>query len=438
MLHNSMSTFRKGLVWFKNDLRLHDNITLNRAIAECDTVICVYVLDNISLSTGCFGFSKSGPHRNQFLYEALLDLEQGLKSKGNCLIFKTGSTVAELSHLCNNYNITDLYFTAEHAPEEEKIIVQVCEQHTLMGIKCHAIEQQCMLDTSLLGYAVSNVPVQFTVFREKAEKKGLPMLPIVQEPDHITQEPMMVEGIKSIAAFLQNNVVTDKRSAYPFSGGESNAKAHIQAYFWEKKLASTYYETRNQLTGTEYSSKFSAWLALGCVSARTIYQEIKSFERTFGANKSTYWLVFELLWRDFFRLTMQRYGSRMFKINGIKPGVPVEWENNLTALTQWINGQTKEPLINALMLELKHTGYMSNRGRQITASYLVNDLKVNWLMGAAYFESVLIDYDVYSNYGNWAYAAGVGNDPRGLRYFNVPKQEVQFDPDGTYIGLWKS
>ena len=107
-----------------------------------------------------------------------------------------------------------------------------------------------------------------------------------------------------------------------------------------------------------------------------------------------------------------------------------------TALNKWINGQTGVPFIDANMMELKLTGFMSNRGRQNVASYLCNDLKVDWRYGAAYFEQQLVDYDVCNNWGNWAYLAGVGNDPRANRYFNIAKQAAMYDPDGSFQQLW--
>jgi deoxyribodipyrimidine photo-lyase len=102
----------------------------------------------------------------------------------------------------------------------------------------------------------------------------------------------------------------------------------------------------------------------------------------------------------------------------------------------WINGITKNDFIDANMLELKLTGFMSNRGRQNVASYLINDLQLDWRFGAAYFEEQLIDYDVSSNWGNWAYLAGVGNDPRTNRYFNIEKQANDYDKSKVFRNLW--
>jgi deoxyribodipyrimidine photo-lyase len=190
------------------------------------------------------------------------------------------------------------------------------------------------------------------------------------------------------------------------------------------------------LIGADYSSKFSPWLANGSLSPREIYYELKKYEEEFGSNESTYWLVFELLWRDYFRFMMKKHRHQFFLQTGIKPTDSPKKYNNQELLNQWINGNTGVDFIDANMIELKLTGFMSNRGRQNVASYLCNDLKLDWRYGAAYFEQQLIDYDVCSNWGNWAYLAGVGKDPRGNRYFNITKQADNYDSKKQYRILW--
>ena len=177
-------------------------------------------------------------------------------------------------------------------------------------------------------------------------------------------------------------------------------------------------------------------MALGCLSPREIYRQLKEYESLYSANESTYWLKFELLWRDYFRFMMKKYNYKYFLQQGIQTKKDTLNEHNQDLLQQWIDGRTGLDFVDANMLELKLTGFMSNRGRQNVASYLCNDLKLDWRYGAAYFEQQLIDYDVCSNWGNWAYLAGVGNDPRGNRYFNIEKQANDYDKNKTFRDLW--
>lgn len=228
----------------------------------------------------------------------------------------------------------------------------------------------------------------------------------------------------------------DKRACLVFKGGEEEALKRLQHYFFETKSLSEYKETRNQLIGANYSSKFSAWLAMGCISARYIYYMVKSYEDTFGANKSTYWLIFELLWRDYFRFMMKKHQHHFFLQAGIRNSNDKLNKHHAGWFEKWKNGNTEIDFVDANMLELKLTGFMSNRGRQNVASYLCHNMKLDWRYGAAYFEEQLIDYDVCSNWGNWMYVAGVGNDPRENRVFNMDKQAAMYDHDQSYRNLW--
>jgi deoxyribodipyrimidine photo-lyase len=146
-------------------------------------------------------------------------------------------------------------------------------------------------------------------------------------------------------------------------------------------------------------------------------------------------LIFELLWRDFFQFQLRKYGSLFFQKNGIN-GKSIAYRNHEDTFWNWANGTTGDDLVDANMIELKTTGWMSNRGRQNVASYLVHDLNINWRWGAAWMESQLIDYDPASNWGNWIYIAGVGNDPRPLRKFNTKGQAERYDPEGNYRNKW--
>nr|MBP9082973.1 DASH family cryptochrome [Bacteroidia bacterium] len=221
-------------------------------------------------------------------------------------------------------------------------------------------------------------------------------------------------------------------------GGEKPALARLQYYIWNTESILTYKQTRNNLMGDTYSSKLSPYLSLGCISPRRIYHEIIRFENEKYANDSTYWLIFELLWRDFFRFMFKKHGNRYFLQSGIRKSTPVQFEGEAKRFESWKNATTPNQLINAFMKELKATGYLSNRGRQIVASYLIHDLKVNWTWGAWYFEEYLIDYSPASNWGNWSYLAGVGNDPKEIRIFNPEIQALKFDPHNNYSDYWNN
>ena len=169
-----------------------------------------------------------------------------------------------------------------------------------------------------------------------------------------------------------------------------------------------------------------------------VYEEIKTYEEKYGSNQSTYWLFFELLWRDFFYFIARKWGARLFHKQGINPDKPnsTRYCGDEKSFVKWKLGKTDDDFVNANMNELRKTGWMSNRGRQNVASYLIHDLGVDWRKGAQWFEENLVDYDPCSNYGNWLYLSGFGNDPRPDRKFNTQKQAEIYDPNGTYRKMW--
>ncbi|MEY4842485.1 MAG: deoxyribodipyrimidine photolyase, partial [Planctomycetota bacterium] len=152
------------------------------------------------------------------------------------------------------------------------------------------------------------------------------------------------------------------------------------------------------------------------------------------ANDSTYWMFFELLWRDYFHFWVRRWQGRAFKASGVLGRTPCGTQDRDTFL-RWCQGSTGEPFIDASMRELAATGQLSNRARQNVASWLARSEGIDWRWGAAWFESQLIDFDVGPNWGNWQYVAGVGNDPRN-RIFDVRAQAQRYDEDGAYRARW--
>ena len=426
---------RTSVIWFRNDLRLHDNITLHQAINNSDRVIPVYIFDDRHYRLSSFGFPKTGAFRTQFIIESVTDLRQNLHKLGAKLLVRRGQTEQVLAEICARYNAYAVYYSREVAPYEKIEEAAVANAVANTGAECFGVFNDTLVLRSELPFAISSMPDMFTAFRWQVEKRdilGKP-LPI---PRSLTVPPGLEEGEIPTCADLTGTLpLTDHRASTIFKGGESNALARLDHYTWGTDAIATYFDTRNGLLGNNFASKLSPWLAAGCISPRHINAEVKRYEAARAKNKSTYWLIFELLWRDFFRLNMHKHQTQLFFPGGIKRKV-IKHSNNDERFNAWKDATTGNAFIDANMNELKYTGFMSNRGRQVVASYLVNDLNQNWLRGAAYFESMLIDYDVCSNYGNWAYIAGVGNDPRNDRYFDVNKQANTYDPDGRYRRHW--
>jgi len=428
---------KTAIVWFKTDLRLHDNETLVEAIKYAEQIIPVYCIDESQFETTNFGFKKTGNFRGQFLLEALIDLDKNLREIGSGLIVRMGKPEEILVELAAKFQAQKIFTKKEVAYEELQI-------HDLVEKELFKIN--CLIDTFStstlyhaqdLPFTLKDIPDVFTSFRKRTEKETS-VRPVFPKPLVINSPNIEPLNLPSLAILGLEEEKTDTRAAIQFKGGETAGLVRLAHFLIGTRAISTYKETRNGLIGEDYSSKFSAWLSLGCLSAREIYAEIKKYELQFGANESTYWLIFELIWRDYFRFIMKKYRHQFFLQNGIKPTKALFNKHHRASFEKWKNGETGIDFIDANMIELKLTGFMSNRGRQNVASYLCHNLKLDWRYGAAYFEEQLIDYDVCSNWGNWAYLAGVGNDPMPSRVFNIEKQANDYDKNQTYRKLWLS
>jgi len=434
-----------ALYWFRSDLRLEDNPNFLSACKASDALLPIYV--HAPQESLIWGFDRIGKHRQLFLNDALGDLRQQLEQLGSDLLElqalqdSSSSAVDLIINAAHHHGIKTIYCEVIHAPEEIEALALLKQA----GLAVHAELESTMIAVRDLPFAPEAMPDQFTQFRSRIEKANCLFTKPVSAPSQIPPLPKNFKRSELIAG-TQNPVKTEpdpQKNGHPYSsfphcsgpyrGSSSAAEAHLRQYL-ERALPHSYKATRNQLHGLDYSSKLSPWLALGCISARSVMKELKQFESQQGANEGSYWLWFELLWRDYFRVLHLKYGKQLYCASGLNQSdKPI---HNARGFAHWCSGTTGESIVDAGMRELNATGYLSNRLRQVVASYLIYDLHSDWRAGAAWFESQLLDYDVYSNQGNWLYIAGRGTDPRGGRRFNPQKQAQDHDANGSYRALW--
>ena len=428
-----MQKKQKGLVWFRNDLRVHDNESLTNAIDENETVIAVYFFDPRHFEDSNFGFKKTEKFRAKFLIESVTALKQNLEKLNIPLLVYHQKPEDAIPEIITENEIDSIYFQEEWTSEEMEVLENI-KLKVSDSINFKSTYNQFLFHPEDIPFDIASIPNVFTQFRNQCEKSTkirseFRAKPLLKE-NLITNETV----IPSMEKLGFTDFKMDSRTAFPFRGGEDEAIKRLQNYFWETKKLSVYKLTRNGLIGTDFSSKFSPWLANGSISAKTIYWEIIKYEQQIGKNESTYWLIFELIWRDYFKRISLKNGNSIFKIGGILDK-KYDWKTNQSAINHWIKGTTDEPFVNANMIEMQQTGWMSNRGRQNVASFFAKELLIDWRIGAAYFEAMLIDYDVHSNYGNWMYVSGVGNDPRD-RKFNIKLQASNYDGQSKFQKLW--
>lgn len=427
------------LLWLRNDLRLHDHAGFALARQQATTLAVVYIVPQHWLQPDAHGMQRLGEAKKRFLQQCLYDLSLRLQAMGLQLQVFCGHPPTVLAQLVAAHGIQCVLTAEAQAPEEQAWMTALQQQ----GIAVHSYSVQTLFSAQQVQALGSTYPSPFTRFRQLVEAHPhdwqieppqqaaplkLPALPLATpQADFLPTESHTLAGQVGSTA---GNPQPDWRY-----GGETAALAWWQHYLLQQRAIDHYKQTRNQLLGEANSSKLSAYLAWGCLSVRQVWHDIVAYEAAHGSSESRYWLRFELLWREYFHWSMRHHGSRLFRYRGLAitrapaSGSTPHWQ-------AWCSARTGIPMVDAGLLELQQTGYVSNRLRQNMASYFIHQLRLDWRLGAAWFEQYLLDFDVASNYGNWAYLAGVGHDPKPQRQFNLNWQLQQYDPDLSHIRRW--
>lgn len=413
-------------------LRVIDNPLLVRALTH-KGVIAYYALNTTPIELHGFSFPNKSAASRLFELQSLQDLQLRLEQLGIPLIISNEGS-SKIIELIKAHRIETIYALQSSSSEELALLAPLKNRDNLSIVTDHS---DLLYDINTLPFSIDQLPEVFTAFRKKVERYSIPS-PVNRTELIPVSKPVSIQStpIPSLENLGYQSYKADPRSAHPFEGGETAGWSRLRDYFWNTERVATYKQTRNGLHGLDFSSKLSAYLALGCISVRSIYEELKAFESSVIENEDTYWLFFELLWREYFKLIGFRHGNQIFKLGGILDR-NYTWKNDQGVFIDWINGTTKDGLVNAAMIELRITGWMSNRARQNAASYWSKTLGQDWRVGAYYFQSQLIDYDPQVNWGNWCYVSGVGNDPRD-RIFNTARQAQMYDPDYSYRKLWNT
>jgi len=415
---------KRVLYWLQNDLRLVDNEILSELAEFNGELDLVYVIEPRWFRQTNFQSKPYGTHKYNFLLESLAAFAKELEKLGQTLHVITGEPEQVITQRLRKYEIEALVCTEQVGTYEQKQLGKIKALCPQVTVKTY--QQDTLFKASDLPFQLDNLPKNFTAFRKKVEAESTfiaaPLQPVSYLPHPVQLCP-------------ENTVDDAPTRSCSFKGGLIAAQQHCRQYF-SSKAPSSYKETRNELDGFSNSTKFSIWLAGGEISAKQLYREVEIYELQNGANESSYWIKFELLWREYFKWHAMQIGAKLFHFNGLKHSAPLTTFNS-HRFNAWCQGCTPFALVNAIMHELNATGYISNRSRQIAASCLVNEFALDWRYGAAYFEQQLIDYDVAANWGNWQYIAGVGVDPRGGRHFHINKQTALYDPLARYIDIWQ-
>jgi len=432
------------------------------------------------------GSQKCGVMRAKFVLESVADLRKNLEKNGSGLVVAHGKAEDIFGAMCKSIDTEVMnqngdgvgiepHVLVQEEPCSEEMRVDKAVKRSVKTFKSGAsgsfesVWGASLYDIDDLPYAegVNGIPDTFTPFRNKVEKnckipaprpvptkasialpKNSAVLSVLNgESDNsvdncsLSYMPSLKDlGYTQEEIDFAENPTT--KGVMKFEGGETAGLKRVQDYIFDKDLLKIYFDTRNGMLGGDYSTKFSPWLALGCISPRFVAKECRRYEEETGiVNKSTYWVVFELLWGAYYRFFAAKHGNSIFFLDGLlgrdahgsHPNSR-KWGLNKKSLQAWKDGMTGYPLVDANMRELAATGFMSNRGRQNVASFLALDMNTDWRYGADHFESLLLDHEVTANWGNWCAAAGMTGGR--VNRFNIVKQSKDYDKEGEYVRHW--
>jgi deoxyribodipyrimidine photo-lyase len=427
-----METRKIGLIWFKNDLRMHDNASLANAANECDVVLPLFIIDPRWSASTVYGFKKTGAFRMQFIYECVLALQQKMRESGSDLMIAEGLPEEIIPALILKHQITDVYTKQEFGCDEKSMLGKIKNVCKIFRVNIHTQNTQTLLNHEAIDK--TTMPGKFADFVASI-KVDMPLRTLANSFE--IKQTIAFDSSTTVSAFdkYMPSKSMDERTVFPFQGGEDQALQRLKTYIWSNALPDQLesYQTQSALA---YSSKFSPWLAQGCLSVAFIYQEIKAYQTANPDSTACDVFLMDLLWREFFYLTFDKYGVKFFRQGGVHNKALV-CIKDYEALSAWIQAQTEDDYINANMMELAKTGWLSASGRKHVVNYLSKQMLVDWRIGGAYFESQLLDYDVCLNYGNWAYMVGVGPDiDKNFEKFPYDIIKQTFDNNGNYRKKW--
>ena len=426
-----------NILWFRKNLRLHDNPALLRANESSDRLVCVFIYDEI-IHYEQHGIESLGPYRANFLWESLVALRKALNALGNDLIILKGDAAKTLRELRDQTKAKTIIAQHESGYCEqlqETAVRKFCELEIIGGTT--------LLDINTLPSEPASLPNSYILFRRMIEanwnEKPWAVSDCCSPPSILPPQPenLSIKGLNQNP--IGNSRQSSHKAAFMFKGGEKAALERLNSFIWNESGLENYKETRNQLLGENYSSKLSPWLANGCLSPRYVYHEIRRFEKEKLKNESTRWLICQLLWRDYYHFATYKHGSDLFLGGGMRGQNSSKKKISISQsekIQNWCQGKTGQRFVDANIKELLETGYMSNRGRQSVALYLVRDLNQDWRLGASWFEHYLLDFEPSNNYGNWNFQAGIGHDIRKSNGFKIDEEAKRHDPEGAYQDYW--
>lgn len=406
---------KTAIMWFRNDLRLHDNPALHAAVQENDAVLPIFIIDSSLMKGGA-----SSSNRNKFLYESLEDVRQSLRAKDADLSVYEGNPVEIFQELLDEIPNATIYLCRDYTPFSRKRDSAVKDFCTTRKAEFKTYPGRLLLDSVTTVMTQTNQPYKvFTPFWKAWSK--LERRPVAPTPQRIVL-PQKI----TIRALPEPHNWFNPQDISPdcVGGGEAMGRKQLKRFI--ESSISAYATAHNDL-GVDSTSRLSPYLHFGCVSPREIESNLPDNAGARAWHR-------QLAWRDFYAYILFHYPetlSREFQ----EPYRKLTWSSATKEFKAWQAGVTGYPVVDAAMRQLRQEGWMHNRARLISASFLTKDLAVDWRRGEQHFRRWLVDGDVANNVGNWQWISSVGVDPAPLfrRLYNPVSQQKTYDPKGIYV-----
>jgi deoxyribodipyrimidine photo-lyase len=409
---------KKILVWFRNDLRLHDNEMLVEAIAKSDSILPVYFFDPRHFDET--QVVPCGLTRAKFLVESVSALRKAFQQLGGDILIVNGKPEDHITELVERFEIAEVYHHREVAHAETEVSANVEDMLWKSKVNLKHFIGHTLYNKEDLPFPIKDIPDIFAQFKKKTERDAI-VKPCIQIPQQISFVPVEDWGdIPSVAALFSNEDLLDFKGKEDWIGGEEAGLKHLSDLLSEG--STIYMKPASKVSDRQdYNSHLSAWLSLGCLSPRKVYWSVKQAEEQLGSNPNFNHLLLGLLWRDYYRFMFKKHGVGYLAESIPSLELAGELDQELV-FTAWKSGNTGHSLIDGLMNELNQTGFLPHAARILVATFLIHVLKINWVKGAAYFEENLIDYTTASNWGNWACIAKGSKNIKSKHPFDLDKQ----------------
>jgi len=419
--------FDSGLVWFRRDLRLADHAALARALTECRRVYCAFVFDRAILDE-LIAEGHITDRRVEFIHGAITELDHGLRSLGSALIVRHADAVTSISQLASELGVEAVYANHDVEPAAISRDTAVARALVAAGRTWISCKDQVIFEKDEVLTAAGKPFSVFTPYRSA----WLRQLSTADLSPHDTQTHRdrlaPIAGQPALPSLEEIGFARTNLGELAIAIGERGARATFEDF---AQRIDRYADARN-FPAVRGPSYLSVHLRFGTIAIRELVRFAAGQADSPGAQT---WLS-ELIWREFYQMILWHHPHVVG--HAWRPEYDrIEWESGAQAdenFAAWCEGRTGYPLVDAAMSQLNSTGYMHNRLRMVTASFLTKDLGIDWRRGEHYFARHLNDFDLASNNGGWQWAASTGCDAQPyFRIFNPVTQSQKFDPDGQFI-----